>query len=142
MLRIVGMLACSVDGADGNAVDGVGVAVKVAVIITGRTIPTRKDVNRTQPTTALLDGFEHSSPNQHTRCLHRTTVVTRAPRTRVDLVLVVFVHHGLCFVGIADGLTQNSNASNLGFVRNTEPTDIVANGRNLSSTSGTVSIVG
>lgn len=76
-----------VDGSHRDAVNTVGVPIKVAVVIARSTVATGKDVNVAKPVATLLDGVEHGPSDQNPRCLHRPAVVRRAPRARVDVVV-------------------------------------------------------
>src|SRR3569623_1088839 len=112
------MLAKAINRADRDAEDGICVSVEIAVVAARGTVTTCEDVDGTKTSSAFLNALEHSSSNQDIRGFHRSAIVWRSPGTGVDLVVLIFVDHGLGLVRIADRAAENSNAGNLGVVGN------------------------
>lgn len=135
------MLTLSVNRANSDAVNGVCVAVKVAVVIVRGTIATGKDVDGSLSATALLDALKHSTLNKNTRRVHGSTVVWRAPGAGVDVVVLVVVGHRDSLVGIRNQLAQNTDTRDLGIVGHSDTADVVLGRRHFTSAPGAVLVV-
>lgn len=85
------MLVVHVDSTHGDAVDAVGVAVEIAVVVARSAVASREDVDGALAPTALLNSSHHGLLNEYARRLHGPAVIWRTPRARVDVVLLHFV---------------------------------------------------
>jgi len=134
--------ALPVDGTHGDAVDAVGVAVKVAVIVLGGSVTTSEYVDGAEPAATVLDGVQHGPPDNDAGGVHALAVVGGAPRARVNQVVLKVVVHGDRLVGVRYRLTKDSQTSDLGVVGHTDAAHVVLDGGDLSGTAGAVAIVG
>ena len=73
------MLIILIDGADCDAVDTVGIAIKVAVVVASCAITCGEDVDGAFATTTFLDGSHHSFLDKKSRSLHSPSIIRRAP---------------------------------------------------------------
>jgi hypothetical protein len=141
-LRVVRMLVVFVDSADRDAVNTVGVAIEVAVVITGCTVASSEDVYGTLATAPLLNCSNHGFLDKNTRGLHSLTIVRWAPRARVDEVLLHLVVDGQRLINVTNVARENAHTRDLRIVRQTNTAGIVLSCRNLSGASSAVSIIG
>jgi hypothetical protein len=142
VLGIIRMKAGTIDSTNSNAVDGIRVAVKVAVITVASSIATSEDVDRAKAATPLLNTLNHGPFDDGIGGFHGLSVIRRTPGARVNLVLLVLVDEGFRFIGIANRLTQYANASDTRVVSNSNTTEIVASCSDLTSTARAMIIVG
>src|SRR5690242_18238628 len=136
------MLVVHVNSAYCDAVDAIRVAVKVAVVIARCTVACRKDVDGALAATSLLYSCHHGFLDQNSWCLHRLAIVWRAPRAGVDVVLLHFIVDSQRFVHIGNLSRKDAYTRYFCIVCQTNSTDVVLPGCNLSSASRAVSVIG
>lgn len=142
VLGIIRMKAGTIDSTDSNAVDGVRVAVKVAVISIACSIATSEDVDRAKAATPLLNALNHSPFDDGVGGFHGLSIIGRTPGARVNLVLLVLVDEGFRFISIANRLAQYANAGNTRVVSHPNTAKVVTASSDLASTARAVIIVG
>lgn len=141
MFRVIRMLAGAVDCPHRDAVDGVGIAIKVAVIALGGAVAAGKDVDGTEAGPSILDTVQHRLADEDPWGLHVAAVIGGAPGARVDVVQLIFVDQGLGFVRVGELPAEDADARNLGVIGDAHAADVVAHSCHFASTSGAVLVV-
>ena len=104
------LLPVVVDGADGNGVAGIGVAVVVNVIVILQAVPRRPDVNTPQFAATVSHAIFESCQSQGTWTFQSLTVVRGTPTIVVDIDFLVLIAQGVGFVEIARGFGHQAQA--------------------------------
>ena len=73
------MLADSIDRSDRDAIDTVGVAIKIAVVLTSSAIASGEHEDATKTTSTILNTVLDRLFDQHAWRIHGLTVVGRSP---------------------------------------------------------------
>lgn len=141
MLGIIGVLAGTVNCADCDTVNRIGVSVEITVVTVGRTVSAGKDVDGAKATTTLLHSLEHCSSNEDIGGLHGLSIVGGAPGARVNIVILDLVHQSFSLVRVADGLAQDSDTGDPGVVGNAYTTHIVTGSGHFTGATSSMSVV-
>ena len=89
-----------INGRDGDRVDTVGVAIKVALISVVSAVATSENINRTLPSTTVIDSVHESLLNQIIWPFHRLAIIWRAPTATVDRNILEAVIEGGRFISV------------------------------------------
>lgn len=99
-----------VDGADGDGIDRIRVAVKVAVVVVIPAIPRSKDKHRSFPISSLHHPFLDGVFDYFGRAIHGLAIVGWAPRARIDVVDVVPKVDGMGLGIVCDRQRKDSDS--------------------------------
>lgn len=135
------MQAFPIDSRDSYAEDGVCVTVEIALVIDGSSIAARKDEYAALSTPAILYTIENALVYQTRRRFHAPAVVRRAPRARIDVVVLIAKIQSGSFVCIGYRRAENADASDFGVIRDAHAADIVFHGADFASASRAMLII-
>lgn len=140
-LGIIRMQPFSIQCSDRNRHQAIGIPVEITLIIVRSSITRRKDVNAPFSPSTILYSIHHRLDDQSTRRFHRSTIIRRSPRTRINRVGLKTVVQSSCFIGVGNRSRENSDSCDTGFMSDSDSTDVVLEGGDLSSATSTVLIV-
>lgn len=139
--RIGRMFPGAVNRSHRDTVDTVGISIEIAVIVRRGAVARSKDKNRPPAIAAILHAVHDGALDQKPWGIHRLSVVGRSPGARVDVVMLIAVVDGGCFVRIVDRLGQDAQAGHPTVIGHPDTADIVLGRRNFTGASRAVLVI-
>lgn len=136
------MEALVIYGRNGDGVDTVGIAVKIALVIGHGAIAAGEDEYGPFAVSSVLYAVEEGPVNDVAWTFHGLAVIRGAPTAGEDVDILEAVVECRCLVNIGDWAGENAHACHLCFVGKADTADVILRSRDLAGAAGAVAVVG
>lgn len=136
------MEALVIYGRDGDGVDAVGIAIKIALVARHCAIATGKYENGAFSLPAVLYAVKEGLVDDVAWGFHGLAVIWGTPAAGVDVDIMEAIVECCGFVNVRDWTGENADACYLGFIGEADTADVVLCSSDLSGAAGAVAVIG
>lgn len=136
------MEALVIYGRNGDGVDTVGIAVKVALVTGHGAIATGEDEYGPFSVSSVLYAVEEGLVNDVAWTFHGLAVIWGPPTAGVNVDILEAVVECRGLVNVGDWARENAHACYLCFIGKADTADVILRSRDLAGAAGAVAVIG